>query len=184
MPDPITALRCAVHPGRAARDHCPVCARPRCEEDARGYGVRGCSACLVETDEGRSRTVIERMISAGLAGVPIAVIGGWIYSQYVEVHIFSWLVPTLIGVAGASSCVFAWQRGGGMYVPALVIGAVAAVLGTAFGFRLFPHGPHNPLHPWHLVAFPYVCAALGAVLWPVALGPPRKPKPVAESLSL
>ncbi|HVV77599.1 MAG TPA: hypothetical protein VHC43_16385 [Mycobacteriales bacterium] len=176
MPETIAALRCAVHPGRAARDRCPSCDRPRCDDDATAYGDRGCGACQVESDERRPRSRSERLIAAGLAGIPVAVVGGWIYSQYVEVHIFSWLVPALIGVAGSSTCAYAWQRGGGLSRPAVAISAVAAVLGTAFGFRLFPHGPHNPLHPANEVTFPYVCAALGAVLWPIALGPPRKPK--------
>jgi hypothetical protein len=106
----------------------------------------------------------------------VAVIGGWIYSQYVEVHIFAWAVPILIGVAGSWAAAVAWQRGGGWARPAIVIGAVAALCGTAFGFRLFPHGPHDPLHPWHEVGLPYLCTVAGAVLWPVVLGPPRKPK--------
>lgn len=125
----------------------------------------------------RPRPLLVRAVGAGLAGVPVAVIGGWIYSQYVEVHLFSWMVPTLIGVAGSWACSYGWQRGGGFAVPAVAVGVGAALAGTAFGFRLFPHGPHNPLHPWGEVWFPYLCAVAGAVLWPIALGPPRKPRP-------
>jgi hypothetical protein len=103
--------------------------------------------------------------------VPVAVIGGWIYSQYVEVHLFSWLVPALIGIAGASpGSLF---RRAARSNPA-VIGAIAGLLGTAFGFRLFPHGPSNPLHPWHEVWFPYAASVIAAIAWPVVLGPPRR----------
>jgi hypothetical protein len=122
------------------------------------------------------RSTGQRVVAAGLAGIPVAVIGGWIYAQYVEVPTFSWLVPVLIGVAASTATTSAWQRGGGWSRPAVAIAVVASLCGTAFGFRLFPHGPHDPLHPWHLVGTPYICTVLGAVLWPLALGPPRKSK--------
>ncbi|HVT63898.1 MAG TPA: hypothetical protein VHD81_01955 [Mycobacteriales bacterium] len=176
MPDTTVALRCAVHPARAARDLCPKCERPRCLNDGLAYGASGCPACVEETAETRPRPLRERLVTAGLTIVPVAVIGGWIYSQYVEVSTFSWLVPALIGVAGASASTTVFQRGGGWARPAVLIGLVAAVLGTAFGFRLYPHGPHDPLHPWHVVGVPYLCAVAGSLLWPLALGPPRKPK--------
>jgi hypothetical protein len=125
--------------------------------------------------ERRPPPPVAGLLANALTIIPVAVIGGWIYSQYVEVHIFSWLVPALIGIAGSSPSSFIrWpqpQRN------AVMVGVVAGVLGTAFGFRLFPHGPHDPLHPWHEVGLPYLCAIVGAVLWPIILGPPRKPKP-------
>jgi uncharacterized membrane protein YfcA len=130
--------------------------------------------------ESRPRAVRERVIAAGLTVVPVAVIGGWIYSQYVQVSTFSWLVPALIGVAGASASTTVWQKGGGWSRPAVIIGLIGAVCGTAFGFRLYPHGPHDPLHPWDLVGVPYISAVAGALLWPIALGPPRKPKPAGD----
>ncbi|HVU61902.1 MAG TPA: hypothetical protein VHA79_11655 [Mycobacteriales bacterium] len=177
MPDTTAVLRCAVHPARVARDRCPNCARPRCADDVLAHGEDHCGACAVEPVEGGSRTFPERVIASGLTVIPVTVVGGWIYSQYVEVSTFSWLVPALIGVAGASASTTVWQRGGGWSRPAVVIGLIAAVCGTAFGFRLFPHGPHDPLHPWHVVGLPYLCAVAGSLLWPIALGPPRKPKP-------
>lgn len=180
MPATTAALRCAVHPGRTAHDRCPNCDRLRCDDDAVTYGNDRCGACVAGSIATRPRTSGERAVSAGLAVVPVAVIGGWIYSQYVEVHIFAWLVPLLIGIAGSWSCALAWQRGGGFSRPAVAIGVVAGLCGTAFGFRLFPHGPHDPLHPWHEVALPYLCAAVGAVAWPFVLGPPRKPKPATD----
>jgi MFS family permease len=126
--------------------------------------------------------VIAALVSAAAPVVPVAAIGGWIYSQYVEVHVFSWLVPALIGVAGSSaSSALAQRRTPSTArrtsrVP-LLMGAIAAVLGTALGFRLFPHGPHNPLHPWNEVGLPYLAAAIAAVVWPLVLGPPRRAEP-------
>jgi MFS family permease len=125
------------------------------------------------------------LVSAAAPVVPVAAIGGWIYSQYVEVHVFSWLVPALIGVAGSSaSSALAQRRAPSTArltnrVP-LLMGAIAAVLGTALGFRLFPHGPHDPLHPWHEVGLPYLAAAIAAVIWPLVLGPPRRAEPASS----
>lgn len=178
MPESPATLRCAVHPGRAARDRCPSCDRLRCADDALAYGVSGCTACLTGWTEAPPPSRLEGLVATAQVIVPVAVVGGWIYSQYVEVHIFSWLVPVLIGIAGVSPASF--LRFPRSRRHSLVVGVVAGVLGTAFGFRLFPHGPHNPLQPAHEVVLPYICAALGAVVWPVVLGPPRKPKPSSE----
>jgi hypothetical protein len=165
-------MRCAVHAGRAAHDRCPVCDRPRCDEDAVDYGERGCAACVAATTQRRPVSPLEATVAAGQAIVPVAAIGGWIYSQYVEVHIFSWLVPALIGIAGSSAGIFRRQVSARRPV---VIGAVAGLLGTALGFRLFPHGPHDPLHPFNEVGLPYLCAVVAAAVWPLVLGPPRRP---------
>ncbi|MGN6472721.1 MAG: hypothetical protein ACTHK4_03605 [Mycobacteriales bacterium] len=178
MPDPIASLRCAVHPSRPASDRCPNCDRPRCVDDAVSHGVAGCTACLSQAPERPPPSRLEALVATAQVIVPVAVIGGWIYSQYVEVHIFSWLVPILIGIAGVSPGSF--LRFPQPRRHPLAVGVVAGVLGTAFGFRLFPHGPHNPLQPAHEVVFPYLCAALGAAVWPIVLGPPRKPKPTAD----
>ncbi len=178
MPDTIVALRCAVHPGRVARDRCARCERPRCADDAALYGEGGCAACHADALEAPAASALETFVAAAQVIVPVAVIGGWIYSQYVEVHIFSWLVPILIAVAGSSPGSFLRRAQPRVNPP--VVGAIAGLLGTAFGFRLFPHGPHDPLHPWHEVGVPYLCAIAAAVLWPLVLGPPRKPKPVAD----
>jgi hypothetical protein len=168
----LAVTRCAVHFGRAAHDRCPVCSRPRCDDDALEYGERGCAACLAASNRRRALTPLESLLSGAQVIVPVAVVGGWIYSQYVEVHVFSWLVPALIGIAGASFG--AWRRRAPYLRQPAVVGAVTALLGTAFGFRLFPHGPHDPLHPWHEVGFPYLCAVVAAALWPLVLGPPRR----------
>jgi hypothetical protein len=62
----------------------------------------------------------------------------------------------------------------------VAIGVLASLLGTALGFRLFPHGPHDPLHPFHEVGLPYLCAAIAAVLWPIVLGPPKRAAPLTD----
>jgi hypothetical protein len=165
--------RCAVHPGRPAHDSCPRCGRHRCAADASDFGERGCPACAEVRRTTRAWTHPNSAIAAGLAGVPVVLIGGWIASQYVDVHIFSLLVPALIGVAGTSAATSAWRAPGRSW-PAVGIGALAGVLGTALGFRLYPHGPHDPLRPWRQVALPYLCAAVAAVVWPFILGPPRR----------
>lgn len=172
MSDLSAVMRCAVHPGRAAHDQCPVCDRPRCDDDVTRYGAQGCEACATGRATRRAFSPVEAVLSGGQVIVPVAALGGWIYSQYVEVHVFSWLVPMLIAVAGAS--LGAWRRQGPPMRQPAVIGVIAGLLGTAFGFRLFPHGPHDPLHPWHEVGLPYICTVLAAVLWPLVLGPPKR----------
>jgi hypothetical protein len=117
---------------------------------------------------------------AAAAIVPVAALGGWIYSQYVEVHVFAWLVPSLLGVAGSWSTTALWQRAAAPSRFAVGLGVFAALLGTAFGFRLYPHGPHDPLHPFHEIGFPYLCAVVTAVLWPLVLGPPKRPQPIVD----
>jgi MFS family permease len=179
MSDGAVVMRCAVHSGRAAHDECPVCGRPRCDEDVRELGERGCAACVVNQAPRRVASPTTAIVAAAAPVIPIAAIGGWIYSQYVEVHIFSWLVPALLGVAGSSASSALSQRLSPserrrINFVAVTLGAVAAVLGTAFGFRLFPHGPHDPLHPWNEVGLPYLSAVIAAVIWPLVLGPPRR----------
>jgi hypothetical protein len=122
----------------------------------------------------RAVTPIEALVTAGQVVVPVAAIGGWIYSQYVEVHVFSWLVPTLIAIAGSSTGILSRQVLPQRRPYGAAIGVLAGLLGTALGFRLFPHGPHDPLHPFHEVGLPYLCAVIAAIVWPIVLGPPAK----------
>jgi MFS family permease len=113
-------------------------------------------------------------VRAGLASFPVAFFGGWIATQYVDTHLFSLVVPGLIGLAATWLAGLASYRAGAAAAVVVVIGAVAGLLGTALGFRLYPHGPHDPLRPWSLVGAPYLCAVAGAALWPVVLRPPRR----------
>lgn len=120
-------------------------------------------------------STLELLVRGGLAVVPITLVGGWIAAQYVEVHIFSWLFPALVGLAAAWLGGLAVGRDGipGLAVSAL--GAVGGLLATALGFRLFPHGPSDPLHPWSQNWLPYVCSVGGAALWLALLRPPPRP---------
>ena len=132
--------------------------------------------CLAPSSQPVRVTPLHAAVRAGQAVVPVAAVGGWIYSQYVEVHVFSWLVPMLIAVAGSTSDLL--RRNATPSRRPAVVGVAAGLLGTALGFRLFPHGPHDPLHPWHEVWLPYLAAVVAALVWPLVLGPsPQRPEP-------
>jgi hypothetical protein len=106
------------------------------------------------------------VVRAGLAGVGIAVVGGAITTQYVGVHIFSLLVPGLLGLAaGWVSAVAARSA-----VVAGAVAVVSAVLGTALGLRFQPGGA-SLVHPIGDVGPPYLCAIAGALAWPLVAGP-------------
>ncbi|HVY08911.1 MAG TPA: hypothetical protein VHB18_02045 [Mycobacteriales bacterium] len=182
MSEPVVILRCAVHSGRAAHDRCPRCGRPRCDVDVETYGTTGCAACRSAGDEARQAPPLLAPVAAGLTIVPVAGVGGWIYSQYVEVQVFSWLVPLLIGVAASWSATVLWHIFADTSRRAILIGIVAALCGTALGFRLYPHGPHDPLKPWHVVGLPYLCTVVAAIVWPIVLGPPRRPDDTTEPI--
>jgi hypothetical protein len=104
-------------------------------------------------------------VQAGLAALAAALVGGAIVTQYVDDHIFCLVVPGLFGLATAAVATGAGE--GRHAVPTAVC---AALLGTALGFRLTPGG-QSVLHPWHEVGPPYLCAALGALLWRVGFSP-------------
>ena len=111
---------------------------------------------------------------AGLASLPVALIGGWIATQYVYDHIFSLVVPGLVGLTTgwvASAAVPRRQRAARWM--ALPIAAVAAVLGTALGFHLLPGGRQSVLSPFSVVGAPYLCAVVGTALWPALFGTPK-----------
>jgi hypothetical protein len=169
----VEAARCAGHPGRPAHDHCPRCGRLRCDADAVAYQGTGCEICHLDRHRLAPKP-LELAVRVGLAGVVAAAIGGWIAKEYVLVHIFSLVVPGLVGFAGAglaSGAVAGSGRTGGWF--AVAAGAVAGVLGTGLGFRLDAGGGQNLLHPFSIVGAPYLCAVAGAALWPVVLGMPK-----------
>jgi hypothetical protein len=170
-----------LHPGRAAIDACPVCGRPRCAEDARTHGRSGCGVCVATTTARRPASTAEVLVGAGLACLPAAYIGGPIAAEYVDDHIFALIVPALIGVGACWPALAVCHRSGrGLRRIVLAVSVFAAgcgVLGTAMGFRLYPHGPHQILSPWSLVGAPYLCAAGAALVWPYVFGPPRRPDP-------
>jgi uncharacterized membrane protein YeaQ/YmgE (transglycosylase-associated protein family) len=168
------ATRCAVHPGRSRFDDCGVCGRSRCIDDARRHGDEGCQACRRPVSARRVGRA-ELAVRAGLASIPAAYFGGWIATQYVDTHLFSLIVPALLGLAATWLAGLASYRAGMPAVAVVVVGALGGLLGTALGFRLYPHGPHNPLKPASLVDAPYLCAVGGALLWLLLLRPPREP---------
>jgi hypothetical protein len=169
-------VRCAAHPGRPAADGCPQCHRPRCAADVAQYAAACCAVCLPELRAPRPAGRLELAARIGLAGLPVAVVGGWISTQYFLVHVFSWLVPGLLGLATSAAASLA-TRGHRVGWQAVTGAALAAVLGTALGFRLQPGGVQSVLHPFAVVGAPYLAAVLGAALWPVlfpAAKPPRE----------
>ncbi len=122
----------------------------------------------------RQAGALELIVRAIAASSPAAYLGGWIATQWVNTHIFSLVVPALVGLAASWLAGLASYRAGAPAVALTVVGAAAGLLGTALGFRLYPNGPHDPLRPWSLVGAPYLCAIGGAVLWAVVLRPPRR----------
>jgi hypothetical protein len=168
------ALRCAEHPGRPAHDRCPRCNRPRCDADAGEYAALGCGVCHSSVRQPRTVGLVEVLVRAGLASLPVALIGGWIATQYVYDHIFSLVVPGLVGLTAswvASAAVPRRQRTSRWL--ALTVAAVAGLLGTALGFHLLPGGRQSVLRPFSVVGAPYLCALIGTALWPVLFGAPK-----------
>jgi hypothetical protein len=165
------SVRCAIHPSRPAYDACPVCSRPRCRADAQQIGQQGCHACVATPVAMGAPGGVELAVRAGLAGLTVAYVGGWVGTQYVRVHLMSTAAPVVVGLAAAWAVPRAARRCG---APALVWGvaAFAALLGTALGFALTPGG-QNPVHDWAVVGGPYLAALVGVAAGPLVLGGPR-----------
>ena len=118
--------------------------------------------------------LFELLVRGGVAAMPVVLIGGWIATQYVYAHLFSWLFPALLGLAATWFVGIASYRRGLSTVPVIVVGAIAGVLGTALGFRLYPHSANLVLSSWSLVGLPYLSSIGGAALWSVLLRPPSR----------
>jgi hypothetical protein len=161
------APRCAVHPGRPTLDACPVCGRGRCAPDAATWAAGGCAACQPgPRGSGRPLGPWRLAVRAGLAGVVVTVVGGVIATQYVGVHVFSWLVPGLLGIAAGWVTAAAARTGS----VASAVAVVSGVLATALGLRLQPGGA-SLLHPVSDVVPPYLTAIAGALGWRLVAGP-------------
>jgi hypothetical protein len=178
------ASRCVLHPGRVAIDRCPVCDRGRCAQDAAAHGALGCEICLGQAPPRPPASTLRLVVSAALASMPAAFVGGPISSEYVSDHIFSLVVPALVGVAACWPALVVVQRSGrtGRQLRALTLAAsgfaaICGVLGTALGFRLDPGGPPQIVSPLSLVGGPYLSAALAGLLWPYLYGGPKRPHP-------
>jgi hypothetical protein len=96
------------------------------------------------------------------------VVGGVITTQYVDVHVFSLLVPGLLGLAAGWLTAAAARTG----LVASAVAVVSAVLGTALGVRL-QTGGGSLLHPVGDVGPPYLCSIAGALAWRL-VGAPRR----------
>lgn len=176
----MAAIRCALHPARLAVDSCPNCTRPRCGADAASYGDRGCAACLDPAPAVPAAPYLERLVRAGAGAFVVALVGGWIATQYVDVQYFSLVAPGLVGLATG------WAASAAAGGPAdvrvrrvtLGVGAVAAVLSAGLAFRLESGGGQNPISSWDEVGPPYVAAVIGTLAWPIVFAPPaRKRRP-------
>lgn len=176
-----SAARCAVHPARLAADACPTCGRARCSTDADAYGAAGCAACRRPGPAGRPVETPELLVRAGLAGVAVALVGGWVATEYVGVHVMSLVAPALVGLAASAATSVAVRRAEGRagLAIALLVAAAAAVLGTALGFRL-TIGGSSPLHPVGQVGPPYLAALGGVAAWPLLFGAPGRSSRVRE----
>jgi hypothetical protein len=106
--------------------------------------------------------------------MPASLLGGLMAAQYVYDHLFSWLFPALLGLAATWLAGIASYRQGLGTTAVVAIGAFASLIGTALGFRLYPHGPNLVLSSWSLVGLPYLAAIGGAGLWSVMLRPPNR----------
>lgn len=164
--------RCVMHPARRAVDRCPVCRRPRCAADVVGGETAGCATCRPT----RARAAApgrEVLVRSGLAGTAVALVGGFVATQYVGTHYFSVVAPALVGLAASWAVTAAGGRGApDRRLPRLAVAVSAALLGTALGFRLVPGG-QGLLTPLHDVGPPYAAAAAGALVWPVLFGTPQ-----------
>lgn len=164
-----TEQRCAAHPARPAVDECPVCGRPRCGADARlapGGGCLQCGGATTERTAAPSRQhALARVIAASLAALLLAELLAPVVSEYVGAKGFAEITPFLLGLACASvAAVVARTHGHGrLDILVRMIGGIAAVLGTAFAFRLVPGG-QSPFHPAGTVLPPYACAIAGALV--------------------
>ena len=169
---PIGGARCVVHPGRVASDACPVCARPRCAVDATRWGDSGCAACAATRGMRRGPAPDrELLVRAGLAGVAVALLGGFVVTQYVGTRYFSVVAPGLVGLAASWAVSAAATRlAAHRRVVVLVIAAIAGLVGTGLGFRLVPGG-QSLVSPIGDVAPPYLASVVGALAWPLLFGP-------------
>jgi hypothetical protein len=167
-----TASRCAAHPARRAVDDCPVCGRERCGADAAGYGPTGCPSCAAVKAEAPVPGFTELVVRAGLAGLAVAFVGGWIGTQYVRNRGFSLIAPAIVGIAIAWAV--AAVAGQSRRRVTSVVAAAAAILSAALAFRVYAAGGLSPLHPAGRVLPPYVAAVVGVLAWPLLFGPTKR----------
>jgi hypothetical protein len=115
------------------------------------------------------------VVRAGSVCIPVAAVGGWIATQYVDDHIFSLVVPGLVGFACAIAAGAVNRRRDRAALAAILsVAAVAGVLGTALGFHLVPGGRQSVFRPANVVVAPYLCAVVGVFAWLLLFGTVRR----------
>jgi hypothetical protein len=150
--------------------------------DAAAYGERGCGACAAPAPAAPAAPYLERVVRAGAAAYVVALLGGWIATQYVDVQLFSVVAPALVGLATGWAAATAAGTPAGVRVRrvTLLIGAVAAVLSAGLAFRLESGGGQDPVSAWHEVGPPYLAAIFGTLAWPVVFAPPKRKRPADD----
>src|SRR4051794_6945988 len=183
---PRVGARCAAHPARLAAGACPVCGRDRCAADVAAFGSDGCDVCRTQQPTVRAAGRLEVGVRAGLAALAVAIAGGWVVTQHVNVHVMSLIAPALLGLAASWAATTAAGAGSSAdRRMVLLIAAVAALVGTALGIRLFGR-PLTPVRPLDSVGPPYLTALAGVLAWPLLAGPSRtdhrpRPEPTGEA---
>ncbi len=115
---------------------------------------------------------LAQLTSAGLAASAVALVGGFVSSQYVGAGAFSLITPFIVGMlCGAAATKAAHTDGRDRFGTVVrTVAVVYAVLGAAYAFRFVP-GSESPFSPAGRVLPPYLAAAAGTWLWTL---PPRR----------
>lgn len=123
----------------------------------------------------RPVSLAEVALRAGSVCIPVTALGGWIATQYVNDHVFSLVVPGLVGFACALAAgTVNRRRDRAALIVVLSVATVASVLGTALGFHLVPGGRQSVVSPANVVVAPYLCAVVGVIVWLVLFGTVRR----------
>jgi uncharacterized membrane protein (UPF0136 family) len=143
--------------------------------DVASYGANGCPACARPQASAQPAGGRELLVRSGLAAYAVALVGGWIGTQYVRNSGFSLIAPALVGVAAAWAAAAA--AGANTRRVTLAVAAAGSVLSAALAFRVYAAGGLSPWHPAGRVLPPYAAAVAGVLVWPVLFGPPRRARP-------
>jgi hypothetical protein len=158
-----------VHPARPAVDSCPTCGRPRCGADAQQL-PGACHACAAapatpEVRPGRPVAADERLVRGALAAYAVAVLGGWVVSEYVGATLFSYAGPFLLGLfcGTAATRAAGTDRAAAARLPVARqvrrLAVAVGVLGVGLGFLL--EGSSAPVSGSLDVLGPYALALAG-----------------------
>jgi len=169
------AARCAANPGRLALSGCT-----RCDPASRAPAAadRSCARALDAAAPERPRRsaglphrdlVTAGLTAGALLALPVVLLGGAVSSEYVGAHLYSLIVPALVGLA----CGWAVSRGaaavaprrsgptGGLSAAAGLLAVGLAALSAALAFR-FADTPYGGAGRW---VPPVLLGAAGALAW-------------------